>query len=129
MIASAKGFLLIAAASGFVSVTFGAFGAHALRGRLDDYHLRIFHTGVEYQFYHTLALFVVGMLLAVYKIHSLRWVGWAFTFGIVLFSGSLYVLALTRVKAWGAVTPIGGAAFLVGWLLLFSAVWKQMHSL
>ena len=118
MLASANLFLLLSAISGFLSVAFGAFGAHALKASLDEYHLKVFHTGVDYQFYHTFALALVGLLLLRGDQPLLRASGYSFLVGTVIFSGSLYLLALTRVGKWGAVTPIGGLAFLVGWVLL-----------
>jgi uncharacterized membrane protein YgdD (TMEM256/DUF423 family) len=99
----------------FLAVGLGAFGAHALKTRLSPEMLAIFETGVKYQVYHALALLLLAAVRGPSK------AGWCFTAGIVLFSGSLYVLALTGVKKWGAVTPIGGLLFLAGWLLvLFS---------
>lgn len=99
----------------FLAVGLGAFGAHALKARLEPDMLAIFETGVRYQVYHALALLLLAAVRGPSK------VGWCFTAGIVLFSGSLYILALTGVKKWGAVTPIGGVLFLVGWLIvLFS---------
>jgi uncharacterized membrane protein YgdD (TMEM256/DUF423 family) len=117
-------FLLLASISGFVSVALGAFGAHALKGRLDAYHLGVFRTGVEYQFYHTFALALVAVVSK--EAHSLlRVAGWLFVTGIVVFSGSLYTLALTRVSWWGAVTPLGGSCFLAAWALLAITVYLK----
>lgn len=118
-------FLTLSAAFGFLSVALGAFGAHALKASLDEYHLKVFHTGVEYQFFHTFALALVGVLLARGENNLIRYAGFAFVFGILVFSGSLYLLALTKISKWGAVTPIGGLAFLVGWALLFFATFKR----
>jgi len=123
--ASSRFFLLLASFFGFLSVALGAFGAHALKAVRDEYHLKIFHTGVEYQFLHTFALALVGVLLSREDSPWLRASGHAFWIGILIFSGSLYLLTLTRVGKWGAVTPIGGTAFLVGWALLFIALWKR----
>lgn len=112
-------FLTITAVSGFLSVALGAFGAHALRARLDSYFLSIFKTGVEYQFFHTFALALTVWLLSRNPASGLlRVSGWLFTVGIVIFSGSLYLLAITGVKKWGAVTPIGGVCFLIAWALM-----------
>ena len=117
---TARLFLIPAAISGFLAVALGAFGAHALRGVLEGYLLQVFHTGVQYQFYHTLALALVALLP---DRPSVRVAGWSFLTGIILFSGSLYVLALSGIHWLGAVTPLGGTAFLVGWAaLLWSAV-------
>ena len=102
----------------FLAVALGAFGAHALRSRLSADMLQVFETGVRYHFYHSLALFVVAWLS---ESHPSQWVtsaGVAFTFGVLVFSGSLYVLSISGVKWWGAVTPLGGLGFLFGWLLL-----------
>lgn len=110
---------ILAAIFGGLGVALGAFGAHALRDRLAAEMLTIFETGVRYQMYHALAL--VGVAYA-----ATRWpssalpaaAGWLFAAGIVIFSGSLYVLAATGVRWWGAITPIGGVAFLAGWICL-----------
>jgi uncharacterized membrane protein YgdD (TMEM256/DUF423 family) len=116
-----KTFLLIGALSGFLAVAFGAFGAHALRGRLSPEMLAVFETGVRYEMYHALAILAVGLMMA----RSGGWLfataGWLFTAGIVLFSGSLYVLALSGVGMFGAITPIGGLLFLAGWACLLIA--------
>lgn len=96
----------------FLAVGLGAFGAHALKARLSPEMLAIFETGVRYQVYHALALLLLAALRGPVK------AGWCFTAGIVLFSGSLYILALTGVRKWGAVTPIGGILFLIGWLIV-----------
>ena len=112
-------FLLVGAVSGFLGVALGAFGAHGLRGRLSPDMLAVFETGVRYQMYHTLALLVVAA--AIGRLGDARLLlisGWFFVAGMVLFSGSLYVLALGGVAAVGAVTPIGGLALLVGWASL-----------
>ncbi|GAB5412691.1 MAG: DUF423 domain-containing protein [Congregibacter sp.] len=115
--------LFLGAFGGFLSVATGAFGAHALRNRLDDYALRIFETAVQYQFYHSLALLLTGALLTQFPQSSLlKSSTLAFALGILVFSGSLYVLSLTGLRWLGAITPLGGLAFLVGWacLLVFA---------
>jgi uncharacterized membrane protein YgdD (TMEM256/DUF423 family) len=116
-----KTFLLIGALAGFVSVAFGAFGAHALRGRLSPEMLAVFETGVRYQMYHALAVLAVGAIVARQGGGLFSTAGWLFTAGIVLFSGSLYALALTGVTTLGAITPFGGLAFLAGWACLIAA--------
>lgn len=113
-------FLLIGALAGCVAVMFGAFGAHALRNRLSPEMLAVFETGVRYQMYHAFAVLIVALAAARFDGWLVRAAGWAFTAGIVLFSGSLYALALTGVTMLGAVTPIGGLAFLIGWVLLIA---------
>jgi uncharacterized membrane protein YgdD (TMEM256/DUF423 family) len=116
-----KTFLLIGSLAGFIAVAFGAFGAHALRGRLTPELLAAFETGVRYQMYHALAVIAVGLMLGRMGGWLFATAGWLFTAGIVLFSGSLYVLALTGVTAFGAITPVGGLAFLAGWACLIVA--------
>jgi uncharacterized membrane protein YgdD (TMEM256/DUF423 family) len=112
-------FLLISALAGLIGVGFGAFGAHALRSRLSPDMLAVFETAVRYQMYHALALLAVA--LAVGRIGDavlLKLAGWFFVVGIVLFAGSLYAIALSGRTAIGAITPIGGLAFLLGWVCL-----------
>jgi uncharacterized membrane protein YgdD (TMEM256/DUF423 family) len=112
-------FLLIAAVFGFLGVMLGAFGAHALKNRLSPEMMAIFETGVRYQMYHVLALLVVAAAIGhIGNARLLTMAGWSFIAGIVIFSGSLYALALTSTGILGAITPIGGLAFLVGWACL-----------
>lgn len=112
-------FLGLGAVLAALAVGLGAFGAHALRASLSAQDLATFETGVRYQMYHALALFVVAWALARWPgLTGLAAAGWAFVAGIVIFSGSLYVLVLSGQRWLGAVTPLGGVAFLVGWLLL-----------
>ncbi len=111
-------FLSAAAVSGFLSVAFGAFGAHGLKNVLDEKYLAIYQTGVHYQFFHAFALALVAVLLARGEAALLRNAGWAFLVGTVVFSGSLYALALSKVGILGAITPFGGVSFLIGWGLL-----------
>lgn len=112
-------FIVIGAVNGFLAVAFGAFAAHGLKKLLSPGLLDVFQTGVEYQALHAIALLVVGMLgRRGGGLRTLRWAGWAFATGILLFSGSLYLLALTDARWLGAVTPFGGSAFLLGWALL-----------
>lgn len=120
-----KTFLMLGSISGFLSVALGAFGAHALKAKLDEYSLGIFHTGVTYQTTHALALVLVALLLKWYPDSAgLTWAGWCFALGTLVFSGSLYALALSGVKVLGAITPIGGVLFLAGWALLAIHAWK-----
>jgi uncharacterized membrane protein YgdD (TMEM256/DUF423 family) len=117
-------FLLAGAVAGLIAVGFGAFGAHGLRGRLTPDMLAVFETGVRYQMYHALALLLVATLaprLAGNAGLAYRTAGWMFVAGITLFSGSLYLLAVTGVTILGAITPIGGVAFLAGWASLIIA--------
>jgi len=111
-------FLLVGALAAFVGVALGAFGAHGLRARLSSEMLAVFETGVRYHMYHAFAILIVALALARLDGWLIRAAGWLFTAGIVLFSGSLYALALSGVTILGAVTPIGGLAFLLGWACL-----------
>jgi uncharacterized membrane protein YgdD (TMEM256/DUF423 family) len=115
-----------AALSGLASVVLGAFGSHALRSSLDERLQHAFETAVSYQMSHSIALVLVCVLIEQWGRHwALTWASWAFTAGIVLFCGSLYLLALTGLKWPGPVTPVGGLAFIVGWGLLVIGIWKN----
>jgi uncharacterized membrane protein YgdD (TMEM256/DUF423 family) len=119
-------FFTIASLLGSLSVALGAFGAHALRGRIEESLLANYQTGVSYMFYHTLALFITVSALSKWPASSLPvWAGWLFVAGIVIFSGSLFVMAFTGLRWLGAITPIGGVAFIVGWLLLGLTAWRS----
>ena len=119
-------FFIIASLFGSLSVALGAFGAHALRDRIEESLLANYQTGVSYMFYHTLALFVVTLALSKWPASSLPvWAGWLFVVGIVVFSGSLFVMAFTGLRWLGAITPIGGVAFIAGWLLLAITAWRN----
>lgn len=121
----ARFFIVLAACSGLISVALGAFAAHALKHRLDEYSQGIFQTAVQYQFVHTLALLGVGVLcFLATPTTAVRVSGFSFAVGIVVFSGSLYVLSLTGMRWLGAITPIGGLAFLLGWGSLLLAAWR-----
>jgi uncharacterized membrane protein YgdD (TMEM256/DUF423 family) len=111
-------FLLVGALAGFIGVAFGAFGAHGLRNRLSPEMLAVFETGVRYQMYHAFAVLIVALATTRFDGWLIRAAGWSFTLGIVLFSGSLYALALTGVTKLGIITPLGGLAFLAGWAFL-----------
>jgi uncharacterized membrane protein YgdD (TMEM256/DUF423 family) len=113
-----KFWLISAAISGLLSVGLGAFGAHSLKNILDEYGKSVYEKAVLYQMFHTLALFLVGILCHLFKGASFSLSGWGFLIGMLLFSGSLYVMALTGIKWLGAITPIGGVAFLFGWFWL-----------
>lgn len=114
----ARLYLLIGAINGFLAVALGAFAAHGLREVLDAAHLHTFETGVRYQMIHALALIGTGLLLRQPASRLLSIAGWAFLIGIILFSGSLYWLALGGPSWLGPVTPLGGLSFLLGWALL-----------
>ena len=119
---SARVFLALGSASAFLAVAAGAFGAHALRRRLDESLLAAFETGVRYQMYHALALLAIAWVVDRWGGGLVVWSGWLFVAGTVVFSGSLYLLALTGQRMFGAVTPLGGVAFLAGWLVLLIGV-------
>lgn len=118
-------FALLGAVFGFLAVAAGAFGAHALRARLPAESLAVFETAARYQMYHALALLAVAWITTRWSSPAGHWAGWLFVIGIVLFSGSLYVLAATGTRWWGAVTPFGGVAFLAGWVCLGVAVLRK----
>jgi uncharacterized membrane protein YgdD (TMEM256/DUF423 family) len=119
-------FVSIAAILGGLSVAAGAFASHALKDKLDERSLVIFELGARYQIYHALALLFVALLISRSESPppTLIATGWLFIIGIVIFSGSLYVLSLTGVKSIGAITPLGGAAFIAGWGALALAAWS-----
>ena len=119
MLTSAQQWLLFSAALlGFFGVAAGAFGAHALKQKLSTEMFSIFEVGVRYQMYHVLVILFVCWVITVTSGALALWAGWLFVVGTVIFSGSVYLLVLTSVKTWGAVTPIGGVILLAGWLCL-----------
>ena len=126
-----RSFLKLGALSAAVCVALGAFGAHALKQLIPEKGLAIFETGVRYQFYHSIALLLAGILYKEFINKYLIWSGYLFCWGIVFFSGSLYLLSLPDVanhpalKWIGAVTPLGGVCFIAGWLLLAMGVSKR----
>lgn len=124
MTVSQQYLLFLCAVMGFAGVAVGAFGAHALKQRLQPDMLAIFEVGVRYQMYHVLAMgLALGVAILTGNSWGL-WAGWLFFAGMLIFSGSLYILALSGVKAWGMVTPIGGLLFLLGWLCLAVTAFK-----
>lgn len=120
----AKLFLSLGAISGALGVILGAFGAHGLQDKLSDKMMKVWQTGVEYQFYHTFALLIVGLLAIKFQSGLLASSGWSFVIGILLFSGSLYALSLSGISKLGAITPIGGLFFIIGWILLVISILK-----
>jgi uncharacterized membrane protein YgdD (TMEM256/DUF423 family) len=115
----------LGAALAFLGVAAGAFGAHALRGSLPPGRLLIFETGARYQLIHAIALIAVGLALERAPSRAMAAAGWLFVAGQVIFAGSLYTLALTGVRMWGSVTPVGGLCLLAGWALLAFAFAKR----
>lgn len=117
-------FLMIGAVMGALGVGAGAFAAHGLKGQLTPDLLAVFETGARYQMIHALALLAVSLVVARTPHPALTFSGWLFIVGVVVFSGSLYVLAITGVRWLGAITPIGGLAMIAGWLCLAWGVFK-----
>lgn len=125
-----KFFIIAGAINGFLAVALGAFGAHALEGRIADKYLSTWDTAVQYQMFHALALMAIGILMSsklMGHVSSLNTAGYLILAGIIIFSGSLYVLSLTGISILGAITPIGGVAFLVGWIMLIVATVKYAN--
>lgn len=121
-------FLLMGSVLAFLSVAAGAFGSHGLKEQLDTELLQIFETAVKYQMYHALALILTGILINLYGgIWPIR-AGWFFLAGIILFSGSLYILSLSGIRWFGAITPFGGLSFLCGWICLILTVPGKIKS-
>lgn len=126
----AKWFVIIGAISGFFSVALGAFGAHGLNEKLSEHFMAIYQTGVQYQMYHSLSLLLIGILTIQWPNRAeLHWSGYLMIVGIILFSGSLYALSLTGITWLGAITPLGGIAFLLGWFLLGIAAYRSSANL
>jgi uncharacterized membrane protein YgdD (TMEM256/DUF423 family) len=121
-----KLFLIIGAINAFLSVALGAFAAHGLEGKIPDRYLETWKTGVTYEMFHATGLMIVGLALGKISSPLLTWSGWLMFIGIILFSGSLYVLSVTQIKVLGAITPLGGISFLVAWVLLIIAVYKHL---
>ena len=121
----ARQFLLLGGVNAALVVVLGAFGAHALKARLSVEMMSVYQTGIHYHLFHALGLLVIGLAATQMPATTyLRWSGWLMFAGIILFSGSLYVLSISGLRWLGAVTPFGGAAFIVAWLLFVVAVSK-----
>ena len=118
-------FFIAGALAAGIAVVAGAFGAHGLEGRVSPNRLETFKTGVTYQMYHALALLFVGWAALQGSSGAVTWAGYAFILGIVIFSGSLYLLVLTDTGWLGAITPIGGVAFIAGWVLVAWGMFRQ----
>lgn len=121
-----KIFLVLAVLNGFLSVALGAFGAHGLEGKVSQKGLEQWGKAVDYQMFHTMALFVTALLMSKIQTGAMTGAGWFFFVGILLFSGSLYIYAPTGIKTFAMITPIGGLSFLIGWILLGYAVIKHV---
>lgn len=121
-----KTFLLLGSINAFVAVALGAFGAHGLRSRITEEMLTIYQTGIHYHMFHAIGLLIVGVVSQwISNSTYIAWAGWSMTLGILIFSGSLYALSISGLRWFGAITPIGGLGFLIGWLLFAFAVYKQ----
>ena len=121
----AKQWMLAGSLFGFFSVALGAFGAHALKESLSERSMEVFQTGIHYQMFHAMALLALGLWSAYQPSASTSFAGWAFVLGVILFSGSLYALAVTQIHYLGMITPLGGVLFLLGWL---SFAWSVYQS-
>ena len=119
-----KPMIIAGALFAFFGIVLGAFAAHTLKERLAADMFAVFEVGVRYHIYHALALFVVAWVISAYPQSGVHIAGYCFMAGIVIFSGSLYLLSLTGLRWFGAITPIGGVSFLVGWLWLAWSVWR-----
>lgn len=122
-----KNFIVIGALLMALSVALGAFGAHGLKNILHEDMLKIFHTGVEYQFYHSLGILIIAFLSYINPSKKVKTAGYLMLASIIIFSGSLYVLTLSGIKVIGAITPIGGVGFIVSWILVALSV-KEIKS-
>lgn len=120
-----KSILLTGAAFLAGAVAIGAFGAHGLKSILTEELMQVYKTGVEYHFYHALGLLLVGVISLNKPSRALNWSALFLVIGIMLFSGSLYLMAVTGIKWLGAITPVGGVSFIVGWVFLFVGVWRM----
>lgn len=119
-----KTFVLLGSVNAFLSVALGAFGAHGLKSRISPDMLAVYETGVHYHMMHALGLILVAILAEKWSSPLISWSGWALFVGIVLFSGSLYALSISGIRILGAITPLGGVSFLIGWVLLAIAAYK-----
>lgn len=123
-------FIIAGAVNAAIAVAFGAFGAHALKEKLSEHYLAVWETAVQYQMFHAIGLLVVGILMSSSLFGAstqLTWAGYLLLAGIIIFSGSLYVLSLSGIGILGAITPIGGVAFIAGWIMLIIAAVKYTN--
>ena len=122
----AKWIVFFAASNGFLAVLIGAFGAHALKAKLSEPMMTVFHTANQYHFYHTLGMLLIGVLAFQFpEMQGLNRAAFLMGMGILVFSGSLYLLALTEIKWLGAITPMGGLCFIAGWAVLAYAFFMK----
>ncbi|MFD6206565.1 MULTISPECIES: DUF423 domain-containing protein [unclassified Peribacillus] len=121
-----KLFIILGALNAFIAVALGAFGAHGLEGKIPDKYLETWQTAVQYQMFHAVGLLAIGLLAGKISSPLINWSGWLMLIGIILFSGSLFVLSVTQIKVLGAITPLGGVSFLVAWVLMIIAAYKYL---
>lgn len=117
---------IIGAINGFLAVALGAFGAHGLEGKISENALKTWEKAVNYQMFHSVSILLTGIVLLKTQTSSLLWAGWMFVIGILLFSGSLYLYSTTGVRTLAMITPFGGVAFLIGWILFGYALMKVL---
>jgi uncharacterized membrane protein YgdD (TMEM256/DUF423 family) len=122
---AAKLFIILGSANAMLAVILGAFGAHSMKQRLTDQSLAIFDTAVQYHFYHSLGLILVGLIATQLPSSGIKYSAWLMMGGIVLFSGSLYLLALSGIRQFGMITPLGGICFIAAWLTLMLSVYRN----
>lgn len=123
-------FIIAGAVNAAIAVAFGAFGAHALKEKLSEHYLAVWETAVQYQMFHAIGLLVIGILMSSSLFGAstqLTWAGYLLLAGIIIFSGSLYILSLSGIGILGAITPIGGVAFIAGWIMLIIAAVKYTN--
>ncbi|MFJ7744956.1 DUF423 domain-containing protein [Peribacillus sp. NPDC097295] len=121
-----KLFIILGAVHAFIAVALGAFGAHGLEGKIPDKYLATWNTAVDYQMFHAAGLLVIGLLAGKISSPLINWSGWLMFIGILIFSGSLFILSVTQIKVLGAITPIGGVSFLAAWVLMIIAAYKYL---
>ena len=121
-----KLFIILGAVNAFIAVALGAFGAHGLEGKIPDKYLATWNTAVDYQMFHAAGLLIIGLLAGKITSPLINWSGWMMFIGIIIFSGSLFVLSVTQIKVLGAITPIGGVSFLAAWILMIIAAYKYL---
>src|SRR5690625_1785033 len=119
-----KFLFIIGAINGFLAVALGAFGAHGLEGKVSESALKTWEKAVHYQMFHTVSILLTGIALLKIQSSALVWAGWTFFIGIILFSGSLYFYSTTGIRSLAMITPFGGIAFLIGWILFGYAMMK-----
>lgn len=118
-----KLFVILGAINAFISVALGAFGAHGLEGKISDHYIAVWETAVQYQMFHAMGLIAIGILIGMTDI-PMNTAGWLMFAGIIFFSGSLYVLAVSGISILGAITPIGGVLFLAAWVMVIIGIVK-----